>query len=399
VSRRHYVAPALALVLLAGCGGSGASLAAPAPTTATTVGPLVSPTESYAALRTTAAQTPAVARALTAALVGAGRADGADSVAAGLHARLVELFTEHVHLTGLAVAIALRAGNADDRTRAALTALDDNTVALGEALGGHSSADDQQAFLTRWRQWVKDLHIHATEYDPDVRAEAVRRLDGHADAAGRSLSRLTKGAVSAATVTAALRALHEQQLDNVKALRNHDDSAFRRMGATARELSTLAAALAAGVDKAADLAGDARSSAATLRAELTGLMTTQIFQARLAQYVAVTNEDGVTGPVHAAATRAIGDTTTRLGELVAREAPAARHPFDRAWSDLTTHLQAYVAAVRAGNRAAGDQALTALRADPAAIAGVLAGAASGGLQQALDKHVAALSTAMAAPVA
>jgi hypothetical protein len=341
-----------------------------------------------------------VAGALTATLLGT-RAEGVDSVAAGLHARLVQLFTEHVHLTGLAVAISLRAGNADDRTRAALAALDDNTVALSEALGAHATANDQQAFLTRWRGWVRDLHIHATEYDPDVRTEAVRRLNGHADAAGRLLSRLTKGEVTAATATGALRALHQHQLDNVKALRNHDDSAFRRMGATARELGPLAAALASGLDRTANLAGGADGAAATLCAELTGLMAIQIFQARLAQYVAVTNEGGVTGPVHAAATRAMGDTTTRLGELVAREAPAARQPFDRAWSDLTTHLQAYVDAVRTGNSTAGDQALVALRADPAAIARALAPAqpTSTVLERALDKHVAALITAMAAPVA
>jgi hypothetical protein len=344
----------------------------------------MSPTASYAALRTAAAQTPEVARALTATLVGAGRADGVDSVAAGRQARLVELFTEHVHLTALAVATALRAGNTDDRARAAL---DDNSVALGEAFGGPSPPDDRQAFLTRWRQWVKDLHIHATEYDPDVRAEAARRLGSHADAAGRSLSRLSNGDVTPAAATAALRALHRNQLANVTALRNHDDSAFRKLGSTAREFAALAAAPAGGVP----------SAAAALRAELTGLLATQVFQTRLAQYVAVTNEGGVTGPVHLAATRAIGDTTTRLGELIAREAPHARHPFDRAWSELAGHLQDYVAAVRTGDRAAGDRALAALRADPRAITRVLAGAAA--LERVLDEHVAMLSAAMAAPVA
>jgi len=189
----------------------------------------------------------------------------------------------------------------------------------------------------------------------------------------------------------------------VTALRNHDDSAFRRMGATARELNRRGGALAAGLDRTADLAGDAASAAAGLRAEITGLMATQIYQARLAQYVAVTNEGGVKGPVHAAATRAMGDTTTRLGELVAREAPAARQPFDRAWSDLTGHLQAYVDAVRTGNSAARDQARTALQSDPGAISRVLAaasrGASPGALQKALDSHVTALVTAMAAPLA
>jgi hypothetical protein len=410
VRRRQYrrVAPALALVLaataLAGCGG-GDTVAAPAATApvAAPAGAGVDPTESYAALRTSAAHTTEVARALTAALVGPARANDLDTVAAGLPARLVALFTEHVHLTGLAVAISLRAGNADDRTRAALSALDDNAVALGEVLGGYAAANDHHAFLTRWRQWLKDLHIHATEYDPDVRAEAERRLHRHADAAGRSLSRITKGEVSAATATAALRALHQNQLDTVRALRNHDDSAFRRMAATARELNALADALAAGLDKGADLAGDAGSTTAKLHAELTGLMATQIFQARLAQYVAVTNEGGVTGPVHAAATRAIGDTTTRLGELVAREAPSARHPFDRAWSDLTHHLQAYVDAVRAGDQPAREQALSTLRTDPDAISRVLAearrGSASAALKRALDTHVSALVTAMAAPLA
>jgi hypothetical protein len=399
VTRRQHrrIAPALALVLIgaaiAGCGGGGdpaaVTSAVPRPTS---TAPAVSPTLSYAALRTATAQTPEVARTLAGAL---GSTAGADSVAAGLHAQLAQLFTEHVHLTGLAIAAALRGGDGDDRARAARHALDDNAVELGEALGGYSPANGRQAFVTRWRSLVKDLHIHATEFDPQVRSEALRRLDGHADAGGRLLSRFTKGQVPAATATAALRRLHEAQLAHANALRNHEDSAFRRMSTIARDLNPLVAALAAGLDRSADLDGDARSAAATTRAELTGLMTTQLYQVRMAQFVAATYDGGAGGSVHLAAVRAAGDTTTRLGEVIARDLPVAKQPFDRAWANMIIHLHTYGTAMRGNDNAARIATVNALQADPAAVAKALS--ASTSVEQALDRHIGLLTTALATP--
>jgi hypothetical protein len=70
-----------------------------------------------------------------------------DDPAATLRADLTSLLQEHVYLSGLAVASVLDAGEDDPATQAALDAVEEGTVALGEALATVPGLEDTEPFL------------------------------------------------------------------------------------------------------------------------------------------------------------------------------------------------------------------------------------------------------------
>lgn len=80
--------------------------------------------------------------------------DTTATAAAGLRAGLDQLFREHVNLTGFAVATAVNSGITSPNTAQALSALDDNTVALGDAIGSVYGATARTAFLKMWRAHI-----------------------------------------------------------------------------------------------------------------------------------------------------------------------------------------------------------------------------------------------------
>jgi hypothetical protein len=72
--------------------------------------------------------------------------------AAWLRANLNTMFQEHVYLAAAATNAAL--GGRDAEFKAAATALDANSVAIGKAIGSVYGADAEKAFLPLWRRHI-----------------------------------------------------------------------------------------------------------------------------------------------------------------------------------------------------------------------------------------------------
>src|SRR4051794_40462318 len=73
--------------------------------------------------------------------------DATATAAAELRAGLDQLFRNHVNLTGFTVQTAVTDGITSPNTAQALKALDDNTVALGDAIGSVYGPAARKAFL------------------------------------------------------------------------------------------------------------------------------------------------------------------------------------------------------------------------------------------------------------
>jgi hypothetical protein len=74
--------------------------------------------------------------------------------AATIYAGLDELLTEHVDLTANVVQTAVTTSPSSAATKAALAALDQNTVALGQAFGSVYGSAAQAQFLKLWRAHI-----------------------------------------------------------------------------------------------------------------------------------------------------------------------------------------------------------------------------------------------------
>jgi len=94
----------------------------------------------------------------------------ADGDAATLRAGLTGLLIQHVAQTASVVQTAVQTSLTSKQTGAAVQALDDNTVALGDAIGSVYGDDAKSAFVKMWRahigffvNYTKGLATHDTE--------------------------------------------------------------------------------------------------------------------------------------------------------------------------------------------------------------------------------------------
>jgi len=136
-----------------------------------------------------------VAVAVTAATLGtAAHATAMDTPAAGtraagLRATLNTLFQEHVYLAAAATGAAL--GGRDEEFKAAAGALDNNSVAIGRAIGTVYGADAEKAFLPLWRHHIGfavDYTVGVATKDTAKAEKAVNDLIGYSADFGAFLS-------------------------------------------------------------------------------------------------------------------------------------------------------------------------------------------------------------------
>jgi hypothetical protein len=106
-------------------------------------------------------------------------ADAIDSPAVDLRVTLDRLLGEHA----LLATVAMQKGydGAED-FEAAAAALDENTIALGEAIGSVYGDEAEEQFLELWRQHIGffvDYTVATAEDDQEARAAALEKLDGY----------------------------------------------------------------------------------------------------------------------------------------------------------------------------------------------------------------------------
>jgi len=262
-------------------------------------------------------------RPATAPVTSAVGADATRSRAAELQSGLTHLLVERVHVTAAA-----RAAVRDTDRAEAGAALEEASTGLADLLGASFSGAREQllvALRTVDRRGLQQADTLRTGSDQD-RAAALEGL------------RMAQGEL-AATIRRVVPRLPEAQVrerldgDLTAQLAVRGEDGYARLRAASRRAPATAALLAAGIAADRDL-GPAGSRAATLRADLTGLLTEHV---QLAGALA-----GEPLPLPGAAA-ALHDNGADLTALLATAYPSLPAGFSRVWDAHVDRLVALAA--------------------------------------------------------
>jgi hypothetical protein len=253
--------------------------------------------------------------------------------AATLYAGLDQLLTEHVDLTANVVQNAVTTSPSSAATKAALAALDQNTVALGQAFGSVYGAGAQAQFLKLWRAHIGffvNYTIGTATHNSAMVATAQKDLAGYTTQFAAFVSgatKLPKAAVAAdlkghvSTLETAINAIVAKSPNAGKAL----EMAAMHMGGTAQ-------VLAGGIAASKGLSGSVTGPSATLRAGLTGLLVQHVAATGFVVQTAVAAKGNLKDPEVAGAVSALSDNTNQLGAAIGSVyGSAAQAQFLKLW--------------------------------------------------------------------
>lgn len=395
--RRAFALGAAAAVLLttAGCGGGGGNTSSqpPPPPSAAPV----SSEQLFADLRAAAATGPVTAATLSAGLATSGKLEGeAGSAAAELRAALAAGLVEHVALTGLAALSEYRFGASSAQATAAVSALQANGASVADAIGRAASSEEREQFAAAWGERVSAILAYASAADDGDAGESARQaasasLAANARKLGTVLADATDDVLSTAAVQRQFVTAATRVTAVLDALGSGNVEAAKRLRAADEQAGDLAASLAAGLDRSAELAGDPSRPAAELRADLAGLFTEGAYLTGWAGFLTFSSPQGVTAPM-AVAARDASDANaqalaTAVGGGIGRDKQAG---FISLWRDAVDNLNNYATIDESSRAAAGAR----LAAFPANAASFLADASGGAL--AAPDVTAALTSAVQA---
>jgi hypothetical protein len=253
--------------------------------------------------------------------------------AATLYAGLDELLTEHVDLTANVVQTAITTSTTSAQTKAALAALDQNTVALGQAIGSVYGSAAQAQFLKLWRAHIGffvNYTIGTATHNKAMVATAQQDLAGYISqfsAFVTGATKLPKSAVAAdlqghvTTLEAAINAIVAKSPDAGQKI----EMAAMHMGGTAQ-------VLAQGIVKSKGLTGDVTGSSSSLRAALTGLLVQHVAATAFVVQTAVAAKGNLSNPEVSGAVSALSDNTNQLGAAIGSVyGSAAQAQFLKLW--------------------------------------------------------------------
>jgi len=172
---------------------------------------------------------------------------------AELRADLTALLEEHVYLTGITVDGVVREGNASPGATAAAGTLEDNSVAIGDAMSSAFDAQVGEDFLRLWRGHVVDyLDYTAAKQAGDAVAAsaAVDRLDQYRSDTGDLLEPASDEALSADTVSGDLEVHVQSVLAVIDATVAGSPDEVPLLREAAGHMPDTAAMLAAGIAEA-----------------------------------------------------------------------------------------------------------------------------------------------------
>ena len=131
-------------------------------------------------------------------------AAGTDTAAAGLRAGLTSLLQEHVYLAGIATGTALGGGDLS----APAAVLDENSVALSEAVGSVYGDAAGKQFLDLWRKHIGffvDYTVGGITGDQQAQKKAKQALDRYRQDFGAFIDSATNGELPKDAVAGALQ--------------------------------------------------------------------------------------------------------------------------------------------------------------------------------------------------
>lgn len=326
-----------------------------------------------------------------------------DDPASTLRAALTSLLREHVYLAGLGLETALDVGADDPATQAALDALDENTVALGDAVATVPGVESPDDFVELWRDHIGyfvDYTVGRAEDDQEAMDQALSDLAGYQEDAAAFFEEITEGELLADDVFAELETHVTMVTGLVDALAGageEDADPFELLRDAADHMDGVALSLADGVVSAHEdaIAGDPNSVPAETRAELTAGLQEQVYLAVVAAEQLAesgsTDDDAYTAAV-SLLQGAPDDLANTVG---AATGTAEREAFLDAWRPHLEALTSYAEARITGDDATAETARAELDAAGDQVAAVLSELAGGADVSALiDRHVETVAAAI-----
>ena len=332
-----------------------------------------------------------------------------DDAASTLRADLTRLLQEHVHLTALATDATADEGRDAPAAQAAIQALDDNAVALGEVIGRLPGVDDPDAFLELWREHAAAYVDHAAgraEEDDAAVEDAASTLEELLQPMADFFEEISDEELGADELFGELETHVAMVTEAIDAHVAGDAEAPDLWREAALHMDTVAADLAAGIVAAHpdELPGDPLSVPAETRATLvSGFVEHTYLTLFAAGEAADAGGDAQDPAVQAAVTTLDGSADGLAGAVSGTGGNESRAAFLDLWRPFLTAVTDHAAALAAGDTAAADAARAALEGTSAPLAELLdqstAGNAPGDLASTLDTHVADLVGAIEAIVA
>ncbi len=402
----------------------GPDATAPPPPASTAVIPPTSYPEAFSGIAKATDAMPATAQRLAAGVVAAGDVRGnSDSAASALRSKLTHRLTLHVHLVGLAAESVLDTGPDSKRTKAAQTAVDVNSKALAKLIPAEKGSSDSKSaseessdpdsarrsanFLTAWRTHVDDLAAFALAaregIEPD-KDDVRDDLNDWRTAAADNLKKAADGQVQSQTLRGQLGRYTKAMTNGIDALADKDGTGPERLRNAALAMTEFAESLGNGLARADDLDGDARDDAASVRAELTRLLTEHVVMTGAAVLASYTNRKtgGASSPEAQIAKAGLDENSKDFSERLRPAAdPQAQVAFLILWRTVVNDFLDYAEAVRTDSTTRADAEVAALNKQRAALGSFLARVTdkkvpAATLSTAFKTHIAALTGAIQA---
>jgi hypothetical protein len=354
-------------------------------------------TDAFAGARAAAGRMPAFAQTLASGLVAAAGTRGdVASKAAGVRAKLTQLFVEHVYLEGLLAAAVIHKGENDATSKAAQAAIDANAKALTKLLTSLSTgrtgsntptptpaAPDATAnpddadpnagrtssdFLTAWRAHDGDLVDFAVASKEGINAdqdEVRDHLHEWSRVTSHTLKTMADGGVRSSDVRYLLDKYSDALTNAMDSLGKQDGKGYDRLRKAAANAETVAATLAHGLTRGTKTNGNSDDDAAALRGRQTYLLTEHVWLTDTVVMAAWTHTKtgAESSPDAAAAKLALDDNSKDLSASLADVAsPRQQFIFLTGWRTYVNSLLDYAAAVRSARTAKSDADVAAMKA-------------------------------------
>jgi hypothetical protein len=275
------------------------------------------------------------------------------TAAAQLYASLDQLLREHVDLTANVVQTAVTKGPSSGATKQALATLDQNTKALGAAIGSVYGSAAQAQFLKLWRAHI-GYFVHytlgvATHNKAEV-ATANKDLAGYTAQFSQFIAGATK--LPASAVAADLKG-HVTTLEAaINAIVAKSPSAGQKIEMAAMHMDGTAQVLAKGIAAAKGVSGNVSGAGSALRAALTGLLIQHVAATSFVVQTAVAHGGSLTAPEVKGAIGALTDNTNQLGTAIGSVyGPAAQARFLKLWNAHIGYFVNYTLGVATHNKA------------------------------------------------
>ena len=334
--------------------------------------------------------------------------DGASTLRAGL----TSLLQEHVYLAGITIETAVDAGGdlEDPSVGAAIAALDENSVALSEAVGSVAGPENGEAFLGLWREHIGFFVDYTLGQATDDQAkvdQALTDLSGYEQAAGAFFEEITGGEIQADDLIAGLDghiATLTAAIDSVVA---GDADAFDNLRDAAQHMFGAALLLSTGISNAVPemFPGDVTSGPAETRAVLTNLLQEHVYLAGITIEQAVEAGGDMEAPAVQAAAATLDANSVALSEVIGSVAgPDNAEAFLGLWREHIGFFVDYTLGAATGDDAMKDQALTDLSGYQQAAGAFFEEITAGelpadALVMNLDMHISTLTAAIDSLVA